>query len=320
VVSEAAVLTTLAACTGVGAFVDFYIGKDGQKRVKDWLETWWYRLSDIPVRAVGREEALNALRVIDYLFGPKLFSWKRLRSACGFKLISLCVFPWLYFVIGLVRGLNIELIDLDMSQLVWEVIVICISFSICKGLIAITISILRENYFLNFVIAFILLMTQLLFFLYLGPLMSSVVSMTASTIIVGISDYFRTGSLNYAFTTVTFIAKMLYLELEHTHPWANGPIATLWKMLAIPVRAFIVGDDASTLEIHMEVSDTFDFLGLNLFRALLALGFFGSYLLLPVWPRILTLCARVIESDKPVFTVVGAGIGGFASAISALVK
>lgn len=85
------VLTTVAACTGAGAFIDFYIGKDGQKRVKDWLETWWIRLSYIPVRAVGREEALNALRVIDYLFGPKLFSWKRLRSASIFKLISLCI-------------------------------------------------------------------------------------------------------------------------------------------------------------------------------------------------------------------------------------
>jgi len=59
---------------------------------------------------------------------------------------------------------------------------------------------------------------------------------------------------------------------------------------------------------------------LNAGRLLLAILFFGSYLLVPIWPLILTVYARVIESDKPVFTVVGAGIGGFASAVSALLK
>jgi hypothetical protein len=67
-------------------------------------------------------------------------------------------------------------------------------------------------------------------------------------------------------------------------------------------------------------SSKLDSIILNTGRLLLALVFFGSYLLVPIWPRMLTLYARVIESDKPVFTVVGAGIGGFASAISALLK
>jgi hypothetical protein len=312
------VLTTIAACTGVGAFVDFYIGKDGQKRVKDWLETWWYRLSDIPVRAVGREEAQNALRVIDYLFGPKLFSLKRLWSAYLFKLISLCVFPGLYVIIALIFRLNTEFIGEDIFQFAWDVLIICISFSISRGLITVTIFVLRQGYFLNFAIASIFLIIQFLVFMYLGAITSTIGAITGSVLPIIISDYIRTGSFTYAFTTVTIVAKMIYFQLENADLWPNSPLGAFIRILTIPVRAFIVRD--STLEIHMEVSDTFDFLVLNIFRALLAIAFFGSYLLVPVWPRILTLYARVIESDKPVFTVVGAGIGGFASALSALLK
>jgi hypothetical protein len=70
----------------------------------------------------------------------------------------------------------------------------------------------------------------------------------------------------------------------------------------------------------MYMSVLFDFFGLNLFRAILALLFVGSYILVLVWPWPLKLFARVIESDKPVFTLIGTAFGGFASAISVLLK
>ena len=122
------VLTTIAACTGAGAFVDFYIGKSGQKRVRDWLETWRYRLSDIPVRAVGREEARNALRAIDYLFGPKLFSLKRLISAITCTLMLFVIYPGIYTTIKiLIAQTDIQNAIVDMlAHVIIEVISVCI--------------------------------------------------------------------------------------------------------------------------------------------------------------------------------------------------
>jgi hypothetical protein len=84
--------------------------------------------------------------------------------------------------------------------------------------------------------------------------------------------------------------------------------------------------DAAYQSMHIQSNEwisgstNLDTLFMNGGRLLLALVFFGSYILVPIWAWILTLYARIIESDKPVFTVVGAGIGGFASAISALLK
>jgi hypothetical protein len=72
-------LTIIAVCGLVGgALIDFYIGKPGQRRVRDRLETWWLRLSDVRWGNFGREEALFAVEVMDRLFGRRLFSFRRM--------------------------------------------------------------------------------------------------------------------------------------------------------------------------------------------------------------------------------------------------
>ena len=69
---------TVAASGAVGAFIDFYIGKAGQRQVRDWLETWWLKFSYVRWGNLGREEALFAIPVMDRLFGSRLFFAKRL--------------------------------------------------------------------------------------------------------------------------------------------------------------------------------------------------------------------------------------------------
>jgi hypothetical protein len=70
-------LSTIAACGGVGVFIDFWIGKRGEKHVKDWLETWWLRFSYVDARNFGREEAVFAVATMDRLLGQRFFSGKR---------------------------------------------------------------------------------------------------------------------------------------------------------------------------------------------------------------------------------------------------
>jgi hypothetical protein len=85
----AGAVSTIAACVGVGAFIDFYIGKSGQKHLRDWLETWWLRFSYVNARNFGREEALFAVSVMDRLFGRRFFSLRRLCAVAILAVVSL---------------------------------------------------------------------------------------------------------------------------------------------------------------------------------------------------------------------------------------
>jgi len=59
----------------------------------------------------------------------------------------------------------------------------------------------------------------------------------------------------------------------------------------------------------------------NIFRVVLSIVFVGSFLLRPLVMRPVSLvCARIVESDKPVFTVIFGGAAAFATAISEAAK
>jgi hypothetical protein len=86
-------LWSIAGVAGLGAFIDFLIGRAGQKRVKGWLETWWIKFDDVHRNNFGREEALYAVHLIDYWFGDRFFCVRRLiavgiillvSAACGY--------------------------------------------------------------------------------------------------------------------------------------------------------------------------------------------------------------------------------------------
>lgn len=59
----------------------------------------------------------------------------------------------------------------------------------------------------------------------------------------------------------------------------------------------------------------------NLLRLLLATVFLGSFLVKPILMDPLSLLwRRVVESDRPIFTLVFGGIAGFATAVNELMK
>jgi len=85
-------LTVVAACGVVGVFIDFYIGKPGQQRVRDWLQAWRVRLSDVRWGNLGREEVAFAVKVMDGLFGRRLFSVKRVIGVALVAIVILLIF------------------------------------------------------------------------------------------------------------------------------------------------------------------------------------------------------------------------------------
>ena len=50
-------LAMVGAFAFLGAFIDFWLGRVGQKKLRTLLETWWLRLSYVRVGNFGREEA-----------------------------------------------------------------------------------------------------------------------------------------------------------------------------------------------------------------------------------------------------------------------
>jgi hypothetical protein len=130
-------LTTVVACGGAGAFIDFYIGRAGQRRIRDWLETWWLRLSYVKWSNFGREEALFAVQVMDRLFGRRFLSVRRLIAVVastfvvsGFMIVSMMLIvmphPILYYLswAATVLGSFVIVVFLQRSNLLFFVLVL----------------------------------------------------------------------------------------------------------------------------------------------------------------------------------------------------
>ena len=75
------ILWPIIAVGGLGAFIDFLIGKTGQEKAKDFLLKWWLRFDDVRWNNFGREEGFFAARLMDRWLGRRLFSIRRILSA-----------------------------------------------------------------------------------------------------------------------------------------------------------------------------------------------------------------------------------------------
>src|SRR5215472_11134497 len=80
---------------GLGAFIDFLIGRTGQAKAKDFLLKWWVRFDDVHWRNLGREEGLFAGELIGKWFG------KRAWSLCRIKVAILALF--IFVLIAVIR-------------------------------------------------------------------------------------------------------------------------------------------------------------------------------------------------------------------------
>ena len=83
------ILWPVALVGGLGAFIDFLIGKTGQARAKDFLLKWWVRFDDVHWKNFGKEEGLFAGRLIGEWFGKRLWCFRRAVVAMGIMYLYL---------------------------------------------------------------------------------------------------------------------------------------------------------------------------------------------------------------------------------------
>jgi len=72
------IASAVIAIGGLGAFIDFLIGRARQAKAKDFLLRWWVRFDDVRWKNFGREEGLFAGRLIEQWFGKRIWSVRRL--------------------------------------------------------------------------------------------------------------------------------------------------------------------------------------------------------------------------------------------------
>lgn len=278
-------VSILIACASAGAFIDFVIGKKGQKRAREILETWWIRLDDVKVRTFGSEESLVAAAILRWCFGP-FFSVRRLCSL--FIILLVCSTAWLAQIdpefklhpigmgsiyAGLIR---LALVSVSISATIW----------LCEE----APRIIGANVKTNLVIY---IATILLAFVGLGFFATALHLLIGSLEVALVGGSFWKTFFDYLSRPSVFLLRPSSYRAALTIAWAGfgGLLAYLGVCLTL-----IPG----TL------------------RLLLALSFFLSVLLRPLNAGLLAVTARIVESDKPIFTLVLGGLGAILKTVQDL--
>jgi hypothetical protein len=75
------ILWPLVVLGGLGAAIDFLIGSERQRKIKDWLTEKWVNFEDMKWSNFSTKEAQYFVHFLDRVFGAKLLSWRRIASS-----------------------------------------------------------------------------------------------------------------------------------------------------------------------------------------------------------------------------------------------
>jgi hypothetical protein len=306
-------LASVVAFGVVGAFIDFYVGKPGQRRVRDWLETWWLKFSEFRWGTLGRDEAVFALAIIDRQFGNRLFSARRM-TATSILMVLLNIIILVHIIVQYTAVVGVFGGSTDwysFRQIYFWIFLACLfisatlSFSLTRFASAKIVTILTEFPFLNLFGLLLLVCFQYALLCYWTP--------TVDTI---------------RYTTINQVAYPCYFYACDYSPFGITEMLSSLRRLFTSLRAL-----SPSLQMHnfvsafsypsepLSVTEVFQFrlstlLSAFIFVARLSITaiFITSFFLQTLQGPIMTLWARVIESDKPVFTLVFGGAATLAKA------
>jgi len=335
------ILWPIALVGGVGGLIDFLIGRTGQERAKDFLLRWWVRFDDVHWKNFGREEGLFAGRLIKRWFGNRMYSLRRIiATLLSFGILILISYvmvktlskdPSVYWSFA---NKDIELwIDNRHAVILFRMesyyltylsilatyfvylLAFCISVSLTAYL-SVRISYLcgiGQGRNLIIFLAVLVLNCLILAFWYPIAEFNRLIVLTAINAFISwlCSVGVWTG---YPGGHSVSLANEIYDVLVLAKNWLPGV-----SFFANPM-SYLLGPPNFRPPI-----DSFSLHCLSLFpsiiRLTLSIVFVGSFLLRPVLMRPISLVwARIVESDRPVFTLTFGGAAAFATAMSEAVK
>ena len=92
-------LWPIALFGGLGAFIDFLLGRVGRKRTRDFLHEWWIRFDDVTWRNFGRQEAFLAISAMDRWWGRRLFTARRWSFVAWLSVMAICLGCIIAFIV-----------------------------------------------------------------------------------------------------------------------------------------------------------------------------------------------------------------------------
>jgi hypothetical protein len=93
-------LNTIIGLAGIGAVIDFIMGKAGRERLQKALDHWWLQFGKVKCGNFGQQEADAAVAMLDRWAGSNLLSWQRWQF--GFVVgLMVAVFSFGWFLYSL---------------------------------------------------------------------------------------------------------------------------------------------------------------------------------------------------------------------------
>jgi hypothetical protein len=319
-------LIVIAAFGSLGYCIDFLIGRSGRERAKDFLTEWWIRFDDLHWRNFGKEEALFAASLIERSFGRRSWSLRRICSTISIYSILFFLTLITQFLLGKVLRLYNPYVE--TTQMLISLLMSCISISM-------SISLTRLVIIYTARLCGVGMLRNLT--VWIGSLLLSYgISVILFWIIYFIKPYIvRTLSLNIAaylalgwpvsWSDFDDILDTILGIIEHMKLSSFNPMVLLnllvgeYQGLGHQYQSgrfnyvFLDG-------INVAITNTMSFGGYVL-RIIISLIFFGSFLVKPLFAKPVSLLwVRIVESEKPVFTLLFGGVSALATGIIELGK
>lgn len=331
-------LWPFVAFSGVGAFIDFVLGKSGQERCRSLLETWWIKFEDVRWNNFGRKEAELATRVIDGLAGKRWYSWRRwVFSTTAFSLIIATA-----LIIIKIAQANVEvnnnfplrewyLYYLPYLPVLFSFILLIFSISINRKIAAIIARLCSNDssynvalFVLFLFLSYCLMVLWMPFVMTLGKeLTSDITTDIYFLTYTGVDPHARFSDFIYAGweSLVKPIKEYEYeLSIELFYPQTLFESFYQKSFAVFPIYHESRPERIVFFFPVEFIQITSAYLA-NGARLLLALIFVGSVLLRQLLMNPASLIwRRIVESDKPIFTLAFGGIGAAASGLGAILK
>ncbi len=309
-------LETVAACGGVGAAFDFWLGKAGQKRLKGRVENFWLILSDVKLNTFGRAEACFALGVIDRLFGARLLSIRRL--ACSAGMVSLLISV---FMLASISSRSTPIggpREDDIIEICMIGFFFALSFTATRMLSIVLRELSGRKPARNVLIYFLFLVVQYVLLLHWTIVSSNLSGLLALEFSQVLDQWTSSRSvkaiywnefLNELRIQLYYEPRILLLSLLDLRSYLpSGMLRQLMFVVSLP-RA----QDAGWPHVEFFLNAILGTIA-NGMRLVLSLVFSVSFVLRPLQAFTLTVVERLIENDQPACTLLFGGLAAAAKA------
>ena len=320
----------VASFCGLGAVVDFLVGKKNENKIRDYLVELWVRLDDLKAKIFDKQEMIYTRDIIVTLFGERLFSRKRvaailyLTSGC---LVLTFIVPILLAVVRSLykTGINISMPLLLMesggreaydvafaaasSAVLFQVILLLLLPSFLISLIKFSIFIFPSSTRIGIVLSFIFLIVQILFLSFTPLILHAFLGMS----------YFLVYSLwvggipGFLDDSMFLMGRLFFYFLEENN---INVISDIGQYISMSVEVFDVWEVSHNI-LFVSPNNFIHISGavFNYIRIMIFLVFVLSIFFAPGKKLISLLLLRLEESGKPIFVLIFGVLGAISKLI-----